>query len=415
MLGGYAPLPLRLQRGNLDGITAEQWVRMSADVAAASRTLPFAVLHIAHDPVAATATLLHYVGRNGVGVLASPFQLINDNAYFYVTANSQWTDELGEAHAFEFLAASVSPYGASATANKFGAYVDRPSLVVVSLAQACEVVLMLWAKEAALDPRAYGADDDKRNCETEDQEQPLAAAMLEQVQLARGSSYSLALDGTVVGAENLALARGLAWLRRCQESAAVQWDPLHADDALPYWAGIFSASTAVDAWELRKRLGASWVTALHGPGVIANLDACKAAMANALGSIFVTIRQNFPAYTDSASPWGPAAPEAWGVGVAPQAMVRDTGISSALDIRAGHWSPVFGTAEQGPWTSASCNLVVEVARPGWMSLADLSGRMTSALALLSTMVPAWVTCSWCERWGSGFRAGVDPCDEVGLT
>ena len=66
MLGGLAPLPIRLGGGALDGLTAEQHARLAADLAGAVRSCPFAVF--TYTKVGPDVTFDSYNGMNGVGL-----------------------------------------------------------------------------------------------------------------------------------------------------------------------------------------------------------------------------------------------------------------------------------------------------------------------------------------------------------
>lgn len=87
--GALAPLPLRLGGTPEDGLTASQFLRLTADLAAARRTLPFAVMRIEQrddDP-----RIVWYAGRNGVGQTDRP-TISWDGTHTVVTFKTVYID-----------------------------------------------------------------------------------------------------------------------------------------------------------------------------------------------------------------------------------------------------------------------------------------------------------------------------------
>lgn len=70
MLGGLAPLPLRLVADALQGLSAQQHARLSADLSAAVSTVPFAVMLANFSGT--TGEITSYIGQNGVGLSHAP-------------------------------------------------------------------------------------------------------------------------------------------------------------------------------------------------------------------------------------------------------------------------------------------------------------------------------------------------------
>lgn len=90
-LGGFAPFPLPLGGTAVDGLTAEQHARLSADLSACVRTVPFAMLHWSM----ATGTIINYRGQHGLGVSAAPTLIDNGLGDWTVQWEPSYLDEYG--------------------------------------------------------------------------------------------------------------------------------------------------------------------------------------------------------------------------------------------------------------------------------------------------------------------------------
>lgn len=88
--GGYAPLPLRLGGGALDGLPAAQHARICADLVAVSRVAPFAWVTFRYIGDPAAPVVLAYNGMNGVGVGYKPLiSVLSDSEFVVNWAASQ--------------------------------------------------------------------------------------------------------------------------------------------------------------------------------------------------------------------------------------------------------------------------------------------------------------------------------------
>ena len=96
-LGGFAPLPLRLGGSAEEGITAAQFMRATADLAAVRRVLPFAVMII--NPNSLVDPYLEwYQGQNGNGVDDEPtvsYGATSVGNRIIVTFRNYYTDPAG--------------------------------------------------------------------------------------------------------------------------------------------------------------------------------------------------------------------------------------------------------------------------------------------------------------------------------
>lgn len=115
MLGGYAPLPLRLVADSLQGLSAQQHARLSADLKATVRTVPFAVLTV--NISGTTATITSYIGQNGVGLGAAPTTTSIGAAFFDIEWGVAFEDDYGNIGATNITRAEISM---SSTVERYG-------------------------------------------------------------------------------------------------------------------------------------------------------------------------------------------------------------------------------------------------------------------------------------------------------
>ena len=112
-LGGFAPLPLRLGGTPTDGITAEQWSRLAADLSAVVRTAPFAIITI-QQTGDAVAVLVAYQAQHGVGVSHAPTIVANGAGRLTITWAPAYTDPFGNAQAVNIKHADAMALSAGA-------------------------------------------------------------------------------------------------------------------------------------------------------------------------------------------------------------------------------------------------------------------------------------------------------------
>lgn len=93
MLGGFAPLPLRLVADDLRGLSAAQHARLCTDLRSAVEAAPFAV--ITGSWTLSTATITSYLGQNGVGLAAAPAIVDIGSGFRELTWAAAYTDDYG--------------------------------------------------------------------------------------------------------------------------------------------------------------------------------------------------------------------------------------------------------------------------------------------------------------------------------
>lgn len=408
MLGAHAPLPMRLQPGNLDNVSAEQYLRACADLASMQRALPFAVLHFAADFSTNTASVDWASCRDSSSSASIPWLTSSVlSSTLRLGFAPTWTDDLGDRHLLTVTRYSVSFTGGSGQAV--------PNCTLGANGQTLDItwdgsagslafgVLVQLFTDEAVDPRVWGADDEKRNCTTESASIPLVAEMAEQIQLARGSSYNNA--GAYVAAETLSLARWMAWLRRQTEASLVQRDPSHAAESLGYWTRILGMDPSLPDWDLRRKMGSKWIRSMRGPGSIITQAGIDAALAEDLGSAYV--QTHHPADSVTLGEWYPVFPEWWSAGFT---IPMDT----RWDANTGHWSEDLGDALRGPWLSYRLHSTVEVYRPPGTPQATWEARVAGVDEVMETLLPAWVTWQHCTDYTTGFLIGYGRIGETGI-
>jgi hypothetical protein len=248
---------------------------------------------------------------------------------------------------------------------------------MTTLATCVPTGLPAWSRVA--DIGDYGGADDKRASETEG-DSPYTVAVYRDLQNMRGSAYTKK-SGTVVHAENLALARTIAAVGfRKPEQLRANAVPLTSGERLDYWVKVLGLPTRLNEqrWQLRQRAAAHY-HAVVGP-TRANVEA---AVQELLGDVFVALYVNEG--TDLATPPDPTF---W-PGINP---------GSSDDNLGG-----------GAWNSIRCHVYVEVMQPSGMTIDEfLNITEVQLFQLLDRMLPAWATFSWFH--GDGFELDQDLLD-----
>lgn len=242
--------------------------------------------------------------------------------------------------------------------------------------------LPVWSRQS--DIGDYGGAQDKIDSATEG-DQPYAWLWYRELQAMRGSAYSQETSGTLVHAENLALARLFSGVfSRLPEKIAANSNPSTSDEKLPQWITVLRVRTSDgDTREtLRNKCSAKFAIAL-GPTEL-NTDQAIRAL---LGSFYLLTIRNTG--TDLATPPDPTN---W-PGVNPGPASYDLG--------------------GGTWLSSRKHLVVIVTKPesgseaGWRELMDVQ-----LFDLLDTMCPADTTFNYSTS--TAFLLDISQLDFDGL-
>lgn len=114
MLGGFAPLPLRLVADALSGLSAAQHARLCADLRASVEVAPFAV--IVGVWTSSAATITSYLGQNGIGLASAPAIADIGSGFRELTWDAAYTDDYDVVTATRIQHAEAS---ISATAESY--------------------------------------------------------------------------------------------------------------------------------------------------------------------------------------------------------------------------------------------------------------------------------------------------------
>jgi len=112
MLGGFCPLPFRL--GSIDatnGVNAEEYSRMGADVASAVVSTSFAAVTL---DTSAPGAVLSYNGQNGVGLGAAPTVAFVAPGVVTVTWDLSYSNDYLNSYPLALNSATVTGHGAAA-------------------------------------------------------------------------------------------------------------------------------------------------------------------------------------------------------------------------------------------------------------------------------------------------------------
>ncbi len=240
-----------------------------------------------------------------------------------------------------------------------------------------------WSREASVGD--YGGSQDKVPSSTEGTV-PYAWFVYRNLAAQRGTAYTGQIGGTLVHAENLALARLMSWVWfRQPEKFRANCLPGSADEALPYWSKVLSVPTKLaDApWQVRQRAAAHYraVTAIDLPSI-------QAAVSQLLGDAYVDA--TFQIGSDLTTP--------------PSLTFWDAETAGPASYSLGG----------GAWISERSHLFVQVQRPSGMTDGDLAQLLNVQLfQLLDRILPAYCTFAW--GIGGGFLLDISQLDFTGLT
>lgn len=368
--GAFCPMPLRLRDSGADGWSAAEFLRTTADLAAAERTVPFAVARVHRDSGATTATLLDYVGRHDES--QEPTVSLGLSGELVVTWPDALRDGMGQDRPLRITHATAGVEGA--TANQWSVEVGPGNVVTLADTGGGElaatiVVHARWGNPVRIED--YGGDPDKRNAATE--AVPYAYEWYQELGAALGSAYGQQTRGSV-HARRLALSRALAAVSRADERYRCNTVPGTSDALLEDWRKCLAVPASSDdpRWLIRRRCAVKY--AARGAASIPEL---QEQVYQLLGDRFLGIRT----FDD------PIPGEAW---------------PSDYDLGSGVWA------------SSRSRILVDVKAP-----ADLHDREFSNLVnvhlvrLLDTLTPAWCVFDWTIP-GDGFFLDISPLDFTGL-
>lgn len=368
--GGFesAPYPLGGD-GGVEGITAEQHSRICADVVAAWRTLPIAIVGV--DMPGATASF--FLSRFGTGTSNTNAPTIStDGTSHTITFPQQIEDEMGVPQSLKIthaVAVALSTAGTrcpvsvisnSAVSVKTwvtgGTTTDTRDFVIE--------IYGSWGDDRTID--SYGGSLTKKN-DVKEHPAPYAAQIYRDLQNQRGSAYTTK-PGTFVHVENMAIARQVASVcyrlpEKLQNNAS---GPRKADEGLDYWAACLGLQKRPTETVGAFRERAALHRRLSKGGTYDNL---RDEVSTLLGPAFISIEFNHDGEFET-----PSTNTYWPV------------------INPGPDSYDLGG---GTWLSDRSQVIINAERPGGMSEPDFSQLMNSDLfELVDRMIPAWATAQW---------------------
>lgn len=397
--GGFCPMPLRLGGDDLTGWTATQHARVCSDLAALKRTMPLAVITYEIDGGLGNATVSHYFGRDDIGVGVAPNITVHGVGDSTVTWDRVFVDDFDRDAPWRITSARGGIHSSAGgrivfdparntvrvrTFTQAGAAVDRKVTVAVFGVTRGDHTL---ATDASIGD--YGGATDKKDSDTEGR-RPYAWTWYREMQASRGSAYTTK-SGTLVHAENLAIARNRMAISRAAEKLVTNALPSTADERLDYWRTVMRLHVrpGEPEWQTRQR-AASQFRLSAGP-TVTNVDEACAVL---LGPAFVQCH-------------------------------RQTGLDLAPPPITYWVSGVYGPSSydltgQGithVWLSERAHLAVEVQIPPGMSTDEFLYLCNVQLyEMLDRMLPAWVTFDWAiGPLSAGFLLDLSDLDFGGLT
>ncbi len=395
MFGLFSPCPIRLTSlDSIHGWSAAQHARMCADVVAAWRSLPLAVMTVQVN--ASDAQLISYNGRNGSGAShAPPITWTSATQPCSVTWENSYGDTVNPVNNSNIFSsdtrlASWSIRHAIVKAHWSGSQKDTAIRQIPSDTNTVDVVIEAtpitpylitivvygdWGDNR--DIGDYGGDLEKTDNNSESVE-PYAAQWYREVQAMRGSAYSKNAY-SIVDAENVAISRYMsAVFSRTPEKYSANATPARSDERINYWTEVLGVPNGPSdpSYLLRRRCSAHYKAAV-GPS-LANVTT---AISDLLGPVFVGLDTYAGLDLDN-----PPAPTFWPAG---------SSDGGAFSIG-------------GPtWFSRRSHIRVSVVEtPGITRTEFLQLMNVQLYQLLDRMLPTWVTWNW-SVGSDGFTIGVD--------
>lgn len=382
MFGGFGGLlPIRLGGPIRTGWTAAQHARLSADIAATSRTTPLASLTVAI--VGGVAQVTSYHGRNGSGLGAAPtasktatgtVRITWSNAYKSdrfsagIPAVYPWTIRTAVVSGHWNAAPVVATFtvvGAGSVIGPTVAIVETRKWNGSAWALSDETfsarIFGDWGDESRIGD--YDGATDKIDCPTETE--PYAWLWYQEYEAMLGDAFTRNRTG-MVHAKKLTLARFEAGKTRAWERARANSLPNTADDCLSEWVEVLGVPVrdSDQKWQIRQRCAAKFQTA--SGSTQQNVDD---SLSKLFGPLFIQ-------------------------------TTRVIGSSLAVPPPLTYWPGINPGAAPlslggGAWTSERAHIVVVVAKPPPSQLGEFLYQTSVALfQQLDRLLPAKCTFSW---------------------
>ncbi len=368
--GAFSPLPGPLGGSDEEGWAAAHHARLCADLAAAKRALPFALVTIFRDN--GSSPEITAVNMQAPETVANVPSVSGTSTTVTFTFPDAPESELGEKLALKITRASWTRHDSQdAYAN-----VTAPNVVVVTFPGVSADIGGTLTVFAEWGPRArierYGGSLRKRDSSTE--RTPYAWTWYNEIGASLGDAYGVTLSGAV-HAKKLATARVFAAVSRSIDKFRANSTPSTAHLKLDDWARTLRVPVTSQSmeWDTR-RLCSVMLAAEPGGSITALQRACFAL----LGETYVGI------------------------------------ITFGPDEDPGVWSHTF--AINGVvWATNRSRIILNITPPS--DANDLSFKELvdiQAMSLLDRLTPAHVMFDWAATSELGFRLGISRLGIDGL-
>ena len=265
--GGMSPMPLRLGAQSDTSISPENWLRLCDDVAAQHH--PLAVLYIAEGAgagaCAVTGISMGGTDVAGSGITATLANTSGTNWQITISVGPGYIDpETLELHRWSVSFADPRPVG-GVFISLAGISTNNDVLVTYDNARTTPLrhVVTIYGTTEQRWSGDYGAEPSKSRAGNA-ADVPYAWVWLQELQVTRGDAFSVA-SGSFTQMENVALARGFAYLQDIAERHASNQLPTQADQSLGRWATIMNVGTTDDRdWQVRRKCAAKYALTTTG-------------------------------------------------------------------------------------------------------------------------------------------------------
>lgn len=380
--GAFAPLPIRL--GADDGVTAADWLRASADVAAMKHAAPLLACIVELSAGGASATVYDVLTRDP----AKATPAVTPLPYGFTLRLPDYLDDAGVSHVVAPRRALAWVENAGVTAHPSVTGYDV-TVALTSVASASYTYVVVFGDDDAIEgdpsPAGYGAISEKTDVRGS-AATPRAWQWWRTLKSLRGVGAYTQEVVSQVGIRDLAFARHLSWIGSLADRLVAEQLPETSSSRLGYWATVLGIEQRRNTEARARDLCAARYQARQGP----TADVIDAVCARVFGTAFVRTWRSRDAIDIE------PAPTYWPGGVIGPA-------SLAID------------AVVGPWLSARSRLDVEVTRPANLSDGEWLDVTRDFTVQLDRILPAWVVFDWAtELTGGGFILDETPLDEGGL-
>lgn len=130
--GAFAPMPLRLGGSAEEGWAARFHARMAADLVAAKRIAPLAVL--TYTKTGSVITVLSYLGQNGAGLAFAPDSItaVGTGSTFFAWSSRSFSDPYGIAYPVNAKSGKATVHGAASARGVVSVFANGVTVTSVN-------------------------------------------------------------------------------------------------------------------------------------------------------------------------------------------------------------------------------------------------------------------------------------------